>query len=246
MSKIISIKDSKSPIAEAYREIRTNIEFSNIDSEKKVILTTSSRANEGKSTVLSNLAVTFANLDKKVLIIDGDLRNPTIHKTFGLSNIYGLTDILLEKLNFMECVQPSGITDLHILACGDIPPNPSEMLASNKMKTFLEIIRERYDYIFIDAPPIGVVTDAGIISGYSDGVIFVVESNGADIEQIKMAKERLLNINAKILGVVLNKFDNKKSGYDYYNYYYQQDEASKKGRKERKKDKKKAGRKSWR
>jgi len=225
MNRIISITKPKSPISEAYRGIRTSIEFSNLDKNLKVITVTSSMQNEGKSTVMANLAVSFANLDKKVLIMEGDLRNPSVHRMFNISNINGLTDILLNNKTFLDCVYCTDVKNLHVLTCGPIPPNPSEMLSSNKIREFVENLREHYDYIFIDAPPIGIVTDAGIISTYTDGCIFVVGAGDADIEMAKVAKERLEKVGANILGVVLNKFD--ASGANaYYNYYYEEDVKS--------------------
>ena len=225
MNRIISITKPKSPISEAYRGIRTSIEFSNLDKNLKVITVTSSMQNEGKSTVMANLAVSFANLDKKVLIMEGDLRNPSVHRMFNISNINGLTDILLNNKTFLDCVYCTDVKNLHVLTCGPIPPNPSEMLSSNKIREFVENLREHYDYIFIDAPPIGIVTDAGIISTYTDGCIFVVGAGEADIEMAKVAKERLEKVGANILGVVLNKFD--ASGANaYYNYYYEEDVKS--------------------
>ena len=193
MSRIISIKNPKSPIAEAYRGIRTSIEFSNLDKDLQVITVTSSMQNEGKSTVLANLAVSFANLDKKVLIMEGDLRNPSVHRMFNISNIKGLTDILLQNKVFADCVHCTDVKNLHVLTCGAIPPNPSEMLSSKKIRDFIKSLREYYDYVFIDAPPIGIVTDAGIISTYTDGCIFVVGAGEADIEMAKVSKERLEN-----------------------------------------------------
>ena len=222
MSRIISIKNPKSPIAEAYRGIRTSIEFSNLDKDLQVINVTSSMQNEGKSTVLANLAVSFANLDKKVLIMEGDLRNPSVHRMFNISNIKGLTDILLQNKVFADCVHCTDVKNLHVLTCGAIPPNPSEMLSSKKIRDFIESLREYYDYIFIDAPPIGIVTDAGIISTYTDGCIFVVGAGDADIEMAKVSKERLEKVGANILGVVLNKFESSGAS-GYYNYYYEQE-----------------------
>lgn len=233
MNRIISIKNPKSPIAEAYRGIRTSIEFSNLDKNLQVITVTSSMQNEGKSTVLANLAVSFANLDKKVLIMEGDLRNPSVHRMFNISNIKGLTDILLQNKVFADCVHCTDVKNLHVLTCGAIPPNPSEMLSSKKIRDFIESLREYYDYIFIDAPPIGIVTDAGIISTYTDGCIFVVGAGDADIEMAKVSKERLEKVGANILGVVLNKFESSGAS-GYYNYYYEQEtKARGKGRRKK-------------
>ena len=226
LDKIISIKNPKSPIAEAYRGIRTSIEFSNLDKNLQVITVTSSMQNEGKSTVLANLAVSFANLDKKVLIMEGDLRNPSVHRMFNISNIKGLTDILLQNKVFADCVHCTDVKNLHVLTCGAIPPNPSEMLSSKKIRDFIKSLREYYDYVFIDAPPIGIVTDAGIISTYTDGCIFVVGAGEADIEMAKVSKERLEKVGANILGVVLNKFESSGAS-GYYNYYYEQETGRK-------------------
>ncbi|WP_195939352.1 CpsD/CapB family tyrosine-protein kinase [Romboutsia sp. 1001713B170131_170501_G6] len=222
MNKIISINNPKSPIAEAYRGIRTSIEFANIDKEIKVITVTSSKQNEGKSTVISNIGVSFANLDKKVLLLEGDLRNPSVHRMVNISNIHGLTDLLLGNKSFGECVHITDVKNLHVLTCGAVPPNPSEMLASKRMKELVEELREYYDYIFIDAPPIGVVTDAGIISSYSDGCVFVVGAKECDVEEVKVSKEILEKLGVNILGCVLNKFETERSEYSYY---YTQDEG---------------------
>ena len=229
LEKIISIRKPKSPISESYRGIRTSIEFSNLDKEMKVINVTSSMQGEGKTTVITNLAVSFANLEKKVLLLEGDLRNPSVHRMFNISNINGLTDILLNNKNFAECVHCTEVKNLHILTCGAVPPNPSEILSSKKMKDFINELREYYDYIFIDTPPIGIVTDAGIISTYSDGCVFVVGSKQCDIEMAKIAKKRLEDVGANIIGAVLNKFEAEGNGYNYYNYYYQH-ESGRKGR----------------
>ena len=227
LDKIISIKKPKSPISECYRGIRTSIQFSNLDQDMKVINVTSSMQNEGKSTVIANLAVSFANLDKKVLLLEGDLRNPSVHRMFNISNINGLTDVLLNNKAFADCVHCTEVKNLHILTCGPIPPNPSEILSSNRMKEFITSLKEYYDYIFIDTPPIGIVTDAGIISTYSDGCIFVVGSKQCDIEMAKYAKERLEKVGANIIGAVLNKFEAEGSSYNYYNYYYEQSSSRK-------------------
>lgn len=221
LKKLITKRNPKSPISEAYRTIRTNIEYSNIDKEIKSILVTSSQQNEGKSTVIANLAVSFASMEsKKILVVEGDLRNPTVHRMFNISNTYGITDVLTGQKSFDECVNKTEINGLEVLTCGKIPPNPAEMLASNKMKIFLESLKDHYDYIFIDAPPIGIITDAGILSTYTDGSILVVASKEVDIEMAQIAKERLDKVGANILGVVLNKFEDTNGSYGYYNYYY--------------------------
>ena len=219
MGKITSLEKPQSNISEAYRTIRTGIEFSNLDKDLKIICITSSKKDEGKTTVLSNLGVSFAKIDKKVLLIDADLRNPSISKMFDTSNTQGLMDILLGKRNIQDCVKKTKQENLYILTGGTIPPNPAEVLSSKKMSEFIESIKDEYDYIFIDSPPVGVVSDASIISAYSDGVIFVVGANEVDSNLVKIAKERLDSVKANIVGVILNKFKTDTNS-EYYNYYY--------------------------
>ena len=219
MGKITSLEKPQSNISEAYRTIRTGIEFSNLDKDLKIICITSSKKDEGKTTVLSNLGVSFAKIDKKVLLIDADLRNPSISKMFDTSNTQGLMDILLGKRNIQDCVKKTKQENLYILTGGTIPPNPAEVLSSKKMSEFIESIKDEYDYIFIDSPPVGVVSDASIISAYSDGVIFVVGANEVDSNLAKIAKERLDSVKANIVGVILNKFKTNINS-EYYNYSY--------------------------
>lgn len=229
--KLISYNNPKSPVSEAYRLVRTNIEFSNVDKDIKTILVTSTQPNEGKSTVISNLAATFASLEhKRVLIMDCDLRNPSVHKMFNISNLCGLTDVLTGQKNVDVCIEKTKIEGLDILKVGKIPPNPSEMIQSRKMRDFMDVVKQHYDYIFLDAPPIGLVTDAGILAQYADGTILVVGANETEIEAVKVTKERLEGINANILGVILNKFEAEGSSYGYYNYYYGETENKKKKR----------------
>ena len=219
MGKITSLEKPQSNISEAYRTIRTGIEFSNLDKDLKIICITSSKKDEGKTTVLSNLGVSFAKIDKKVLLIDADLRNPSISKMFDTSNTQGIMDILLGKRNIQDCIKKTKQENLYILTGGTIPPNPAEVLSSKKMSEFIESIKDEYDYIFIDSPPVGVVSDASIISAYSDGVIFVVGANEVDSNLAKIAKERLDSVKANIVGVILNKFKTDTNS-EYYNYYY--------------------------
>lgn len=236
LGRLITRRDPKSPISEAYRTIRTNIEFSNLDKEIKTIVVTSSQQNEGKSTVIANLAVSFAGMeDKKVLVIEGDLRNPTVHRMFNVSNSHGITEILTGQKSFQECVYKTEVQGLDVITCGKIPPNPSEMLASKKMKAFVESLKDYYDYIFIDAPPIGIITDAGIVSTYTDGTILIVASREADIDMVKIAKSRLEKVNANILGLVLNKFEESSRSYNYYNYYYEETSSKTRSKKKKKK-----------
>ena len=219
MKAIISYNDPKSVISEQYRAIRTNIEYSNVDQNTKTILVTSSDKNEGKTTTVSNLAVSFANLNKKVLIIDCDLRNPSIHKMFRLNNIYGLTDILAKDRAVDKCIQKTELENLYVLTAGSTPPNPAEILSSEKMKNLIEDLKNIYDYIFIDTPPIGLVTDAGVLSSFTDGVVLVVKSESVEKKYLEETKKKLDAVDARILGAILNSYKSEQKDYDYYSYY---------------------------
>ena len=235
MQKITEL-DQKSPIAEAFRTVRTNISFSDVDNEVQTILFTSTKQNEGKSTVIANVAYSFSKLENcKVLLMDLDLRNPSVHKKFKVGNIYGVTDVLLEKRSFQGCVKETDVKNLDIITAGEIPFNPSEILSSKKMKEFINNLQDVYDYVFIDTPPIGIVTDAGILSTYSDGVAMVVGSGEVPIDLAKTSMKRLNKVNANIVGVILNKFkiEGENSQYGYYGMYYQEDKRSRKLRKKK-------------
>ena len=219
MKAIISYNDPKSVISEQYRAIRTNIEYSNVDQNTKTILVTSSDKNEGKTTTVSNLAVSFANLNKKVLLIDCDLRNPSIHKMFRLNNIYGLTDILAKDRAVDKCIQETELENLYVLTAGATPPNPAEILSSEKMKNLIEDLKNIYDYIFIDTPPIGLVTDAGVLSSFIDGVVLVVKSESVEKKYLEETKKKLDAVDARILGAILNSYKSEQKDYNYYSYY---------------------------
>lgn len=216
---IITHQNPKSPISEAYRALRTNIQFSSIDEELKVIMVTSAGPGEGKSTTLINLAVAYAQSDKNVLVIDADLRKPTMHHTLQVSNRWGLTNLLTNQLTIREVLQDTSIPNLSIISSGPIPPNPSEILASKKMVSILDELKQQYDIILIDAPPAIAVTDSQIIATRSDGVILVVDSDKVKRDAALKAKQNLENVRARILGVVLNNVDRKNKDAYYYYYY---------------------------
>lgn len=213
----------KSSISEAFRTMRTNIQFTNIDRDMKTIAITSSTTSEGKSTMVSNFAISLAQEDKKVLILDCDLRRPRVHKLFNISNDKGITSILMGASTLDDAVYNStDIEGLSIITAGPIPPNPSELLSSNRMKEFLESVKDKYDMIILDTPPVGLVTDAAILSASIDGTLLVVEVGETETGQAEYAKELLDKVNANILGVVLNKIplkDGKYGGYGYMQYY---------------------------
>lgn len=231
---IITHNNPKSPVSEAYRVLRTNIQFSSVDKPLKTILVTSSGPMEGKTTTIANLAVIFAQCGSKVLLIDTDLRRPMLHKVFMLLNDRGLTNLLTAQKDSVSFIQHDVVKNLDVLTSGIIPPNPSELLSSNAMKNFIENIKNNYDIVLMDSPPVGSVTDASIISTYVDGTILVVKSGRTEVETVKRAKELLEKINANIIGVVLNNINKKQIGYSYYPYYYYSDDEEKKRKRKHK------------
>ena len=228
---LLAFQDPKSPVAEAYRTIRTNLQFSGVDKEMKVIEVTSAVPNEGKSTVIGSLAVVLAQARKKVLLLDCDFRNPTQHKLFGLHN-KGLTNFMANGDDFVSFIQHVEQENLDILVSGPGAPNPSEMLMSNKMQDLLDRVRTEYDYVLIDTPPIMPVTDSAVLGAKVDGVMIVIASGADKPELVQTAKTRLVQGGANILGCILNKvqvgggrygYGNKSYGYGYgygYGYYY--------------------------
>ncbi|MEY8741052.1 CpsD/CapB family tyrosine-protein kinase [Bacillales bacterium AN1005] len=215
--KLVAKYDPKSPISEQYRTIRTNILYSSVDEEIRSLMVTSSGPGEGKSTTTGNLAVVFAQQGKTVLLIDADLRKPTAHYTFKLSNTTGLTSVLTNQQELMEAVNKMDEDNLYVLPSGPIPPNPSELLGSKAMKQFMERALEEFDLIIFDTPPVLAVTDAQILGNLCQGTILVVSSGKTDKESLIKTKELLTATNGRLLGVVLNnKKIDKKGSYYYY------------------------------
>jgi capsular exopolysaccharide synthesis family protein len=214
--KLITKYDPKSPISEQYRTIRTNIQFASVDQEIRSILVTSSGPMEGKSTTAANLAVVFAQQGKSVLLVDADLRKPTVHYTFSQTNTFGLTNILTKQLTLREAVNNTDEKNLFVLTSGPIPPNPAELLSSRMMEQFLVEVYEEFDLVIFDTPPVLAVTDAQVLANHCDGTVLVVSSEKTEIEQAQKAKEALEKSKAKLLGVVLNNKKVKQSSYYYY------------------------------
>jgi capsular exopolysaccharide synthesis family protein len=213
---LITQENKSSPIAEQYRTVRTNIEFSAVDREIKTILVTSAGPAEGKSTTAANLAVVMAQNGQSVLIVDADLRKPTAHYTFGVPNMTGLTNVLTKQGSLEELAQETKIENLSVLSCGPIPPNPAELLSSRMMGLVLERAKELFDTIILDAPPVMALADAQILASKCDGTVLVVSSGKTEREEVKKAKVQLENSKAKILGAILN---NKKIDSGSYYYY---------------------------
>lgn len=215
---LITQLNPKSPISEQYRSIRTNIQFSAVDESIQSIVITSPGPSAGKSITAANLAVVYAQQGMKTLLIDADLRKPTVHYTFRLDNLRGLSSVLIGEASFEDAVETGTIGDLHILSCGPIPPNPAELLSSKRMEELIAYAEDHYDFVIVDTPPILAVTDAKIVSQIVDGTIFVVRSGMTEKEEMKKAKEIMLSGGqTRILGAVLN--DVPKNEETYYYYY---------------------------
>ena len=216
---VVSFDNPKSRAAEAFRTLRTNIQFSAFDDSLKTIVITSSAPAEGKTTVLTNLAITLSQSGSKVLIVDCDLRKPSIHKKLALSNLEGLTNILVQNKKIEECIKVTEQKNLFVLTSGPIPPNPSELLGSKRMKNILTEFQQIFDYILIDAPPLLAVTDSQILSTVADGVIIVTVYGKTDKNSIMKSKDLLDKVGAKVIGFVLNKIPEKADSYYYSKYY---------------------------
>jgi capsular exopolysaccharide synthesis family protein len=233
--QLATLKKPKSQTAEAYRTLRTNIQFSSLDNKVKTIVITSSGPAEGKTTTACNLAITMAQAGSKIILLDCDTRIPKIHKVFEVSNQAGLSNLLIDEIDTKKAIHKTEVENLFVLTSGTKPPNPADLLGADKMRRLIEVLKETYDYIIIDTPPIVAVTDAQVLSKYADGCLLVIASAEVDKDAAIKAKELLETVNAKILGVVLNKLDTKRKGYYGYNYHsYYGKEVSKHLKKEKK------------
>ena len=213
---LIAKMNPKSPITEQYRTVRTNLQFAAIDEELRSMIVTSSGPGEGKSITTANLAVVYAQQGKKVLLVDADLRKPTVHYTFRLDNLRGLSNILVGEHALEEAASETDVDNLDVLSCGPIPPNPSELLASKKMKQVLNDALLIYDLVIFDTPPVLAVADAQIMANIVDGSLLVIRSKQTEYEEAMRAKESLEPAKAKLLGTVLNDREKKEANYYYY------------------------------
>ncbi|MFY9556674.1 MAG: polysaccharide biosynthesis tyrosine autokinase [Blastocatellia bacterium] len=228
----LSMLDSRSSVAEAYRVLRTSVLLSSVDRPPKLILITSGQPGEGKTTTVVNTAISLAQLGASVLIIDCDLRKPSTHKVLGVDQSRGLSTYLSRNIDVNEVIQKLPIANLSLLPCGPIPPNPSEMISSGKMKQMLQTLSETYDHIIIDSPPLLKVTDPVILSTMVDGVILVVHGGKSTRDIVRRTRQELSIAGARIFGVVLNNVDAGQEGYnDYYEAYsdYEQESAGASG-----------------
>ncbi|WP_300902914.1 CpsD/CapB family tyrosine-protein kinase [uncultured Clostridium sp.] len=208
-------KKPKSVAAEAYRSLRTNIQYSSFDKEYKTIVVTSSNPGEGKSITAGNLALTLAEGESRVLLVDCDMRKPSVHKNFKVTNTHGLSDVLLQKQKVMD-VAHNYKDNLYIITSGKIPPNPAEMLASKAMTLFLDEMKKHFDYIVLDTPPVHAVADPQILSTKADGTLFVVRAGVTKKDDVQGSISILKKVNANIIGTVLHAVENSKNKYYYY------------------------------
>jgi succinoglycan biosynthesis transport protein ExoP len=217
---LVSLHEPKSAAAEAYRTLRTNLHYGSVDRQVKTLLFTSTSMAEGKSTTCANLAISMAQSDKKVLLMDADLRKPKLHRYFNLSNGKGLIDLLAGDMDLEEVLQfREDIPNLTVLTCGSIPPNPSEILGSRKMMELLDAFREKFDYVIIDSPPVTQVTDAVVLSQIVDSTVMVISAGETNVDMSRSAVKSLQGVNANLQGFVLAKVDLRGLG-NYYKYYY--------------------------
>ena len=206
----------KSITAESYRSLRTNIQYSSIDKQVKSLVVTSSNAGEGKSTVSGNLAYTFFQSGKRVLIIDCDLRKPSLHRKFNVSNEVGLTDVLVGTSELNKVMKKID-DNLYLLTTGTLPPNPAEIIGSNTMENFLDECKINFDYIILDTPPILPVTDSKLLAIKADATVLVVRSEISKSKHVSQAFKELEKVNANVIGTILNDVEmhSEKLYYDY-------------------------------
>lgn len=217
--KFILGQNSDFFIREAYKALRTNVVFALADEDAcKVVIVTSAMQSEGKSITAVNLAISFAEMNNRVLIVDCDLRRPKLSRLLQMNARVGLSNVLLKPALLDKAIQPSKVENLDVLPTGDVPPNPSELLGSAKMHKLLDTLRERYDYIILDTSPVNMVTDACVLVPESSGVLFVVRANRTERDAVRHAVEQLEYSKAKIMGLVLNGAGKDYGRYSKYRY----------------------------
>lgn len=214
--KLITVANPRSPIAEAYRTLRTNIQFSSLDKPLHTLLVTSASPEEGKSTTLANLAVTFAQAGNEVVVVDSDLRRPSLHTLFELPNERGLTTYVLEDPDAEPPIQATGIERLRVLTSGPLPHNPSELLGSQRMERAVAALRERADLVLFDCPPVVAVADAAVLGRRLDGCLLIISVGKTRRDHASRAKRLLDKANVNVLGAVLNNARFDPSLYGYY------------------------------
>jgi len=216
ITSLITLSDPRSPAAEAYRTLRTNIDFSSLDRPIHTLLVTSVAPNENKSITVANLAISLAQGDKRTILVDADVRRPAVHTLFGLSNDKGLTSLFIDAKGPIEpALQAVNVSNLQVLTSGPLPPNPAELLGSQRMLEVIEALKARADIVLFDAPPVIAVTDASVLGTRVDGVLLVVQAGQTRREQAKRAKQQLEKLHIRVVGAVLSgaSLDSGMGGY---------------------------------
>jgi capsular exopolysaccharide synthesis family protein len=213
--ELVALSDPAGVVAEAYRTLRTNLLYALVDYPPKVIVVTSPGLGEGKSATCANLAVMLAQADKSTTLVDCDLRRPSLHKLFGVLNTRGLVNLLAGE-HSLESVAQEPLDNLKVITSGSLPPNPAELLGSQRFADFLEQTRRESDYVLIDAPPIHPVADPAIIATQGDGVLMVVDSQGTRRTELRRSLRNLEAVNARVLGIVVNKVQTPRGSYYQY------------------------------
>ena len=214
LSQLVALRDPRSPAAEAYRTLRTNIQFSSLDKPLRTVLTTSTSPDEGKSTTVANLAITIAQSEQRVVLVDCDLRRPTLHSLFGLPNEEGLTSLMLQEGGRIP-VQRTEVPGLVVLTSGPLPPRPADILGSKRMEAVIAQLRDQSDIVLFDTPPVNAVTDAAVLATRVDGVLLVFRAGATKRDRAREARRLLDKVNANIVGVVLTDVK-QEDGYSYY------------------------------
>lgn len=217
--RLVTTLDPMGVAAESYRTLRTNLLYALVDDPPKVIVLTSPNPKEGKSTTCANLGVVLAQADKRTLIVDCDLRKPIVHRVFGLRNLRGIVDVLVGQRTLEEVWQEPH-PGLKVVPVGPLPPNPAELLGSRRFAEFLANVRESFDYVLIDAPPVGLVSDPAILASQGDGVLLVLDAQNTRKGAVRESMRGLEAVGARVLGTVMNNVKKGRGGY-YYGYRYE-------------------------
>ena len=213
---LVTLAEPRSPGAEAFRTLRTNIQFYSLDDPVRAVLVTSANAQEGKSTTVANLAVTFAQSGQQVILVDSDLRRPALHTYFDAKLSPGLSNVVRDDSDPIEALQVTSVPGLRMLACGELPPNPSELIGAQRMDRIISDLRQEAAIVLFDSPPIVAVTDAAILARKVDGVVLVVSIGRTKRDHAVRAREILDKANVRVLGAVLNNVKMDSSLHRYY------------------------------
>jgi len=225
MERLVTHANPRSPVAEAYRSLRTNLAFARARDDLKALVLTSPGPADGKSTTVANLAITFAQQGQRTLLVDADLRRAVLDKTFSVPRSPGLTEVIIGETTLAAAVNATAVPNLFVLGSGHLPPNPSELLGSAAMRAVLTEAKERFDVVLFDSPPLLAVTDAAVLATMVDGTVLVVRMGSTARQAVRRALAQLQAVRGRVLGSVMNDVDLRRSsyyggyGYAYYAYY---------------------------